>query len=411
MSEVNIIRVPQNEKFEKTQKCKKTTKTVFASILFVFAIIGMILAILVAWIYGETLAYQDVMSKWQIQRMIDLQTKYANGEILPVDEQQFADFDLGEANLYKFNQTRYVATHNSYKAKEVYNASKFTNAMFGAFTSVGSKGFSYSFDDLTTQLNTGIRSVELDAFAMNDSSFLCCHHAVTDVNTYNINLDLAFEEINMWSNNNPNHLPITILIEAKTWLGFSRADGHEFKLDDLKNLEFLAKNRFVGANGQSKLIQPKDMLRDYATFKDMRTTGENGDWLSMDKMLGKVVVILHPGKTTGDYVDYDPTMQKQAMFPACGDKKEFSQFDIDRMAFALCNDPIEETVAMTKFRSENFFVRTRVDIYPHFSNERVQKALESGANIVSTDFPPSKFNPNDDKYVFTFANGKMASIV
>ena len=74
----------------------------------------------------------------------------------------------------------------------------------------------------------------------------------------------TLEEIKLWSDNNPNHLPITILIEPK-------AEVTEIK--DMKNFSV----DYANALGETiknvlgdTLLTPAQMMRDYASFEEMR---------------------------------------------------------------------------------------------------------------------------------------------
>ena len=116
--------------------------------------------------------------------------------------------------------------------------------------------------------------------------------------------ELAMKEIAMWSDNNPDHLPITIIIEPK---------GTFIPLKDMKKFSIDYADEFDTALRETlgdKLFTPADMLRDYASFGEMRAAD---DWCEVKNMLGKVVILLHDCGATEEYIALDPSFGTQAM--------------------------------------------------------------------------------------------------
>ncbi len=340
----------------------------------------------------------------QIERIAQLEADYADGKIAPIDEASFFDGDLNEklANRLKFNELRFIATHNSYQTpatdeyKELYyNISELTLGL------VKPEKVDFWSQTLTQQLNCGIRSLEIDieTFDRNgDISFTCMHSPCIDMTTSCYDFALAMKEISMWSDNNPNHLPITIIIEPKS--GF-------LPLEDMEafNLDYaIALDETLRESLGDKLFTPADMLRDYESFGAMRSAD---DWCEAKDMLGKILILFHDCSVTEDYISLDSSIKTQAMFPM------LREDDIDRdcTSFILANDPddlldIKDEVLYEK----KIITRTRADKYTNVTAEQRENALASGAQIVSTDYPP-----RDDlevgAYTVTYDNGKTISTI
>ena len=89
------------------------------------------------------------------------------------------------------------------------------------------------------------------------------------------------------------------------------------------------------------------------------------------------------------------------MFIALGtENSEYSSPEyMNRCLFLIINYPnVEKEYAMIEQAlKDNFIVRTRLDEYAMINSVRHDKAIESGANILSTDYPPA----STDRYGYT----------
>ncbi len=335
----------------------------------------------------------------QIERIAKLEAAYAAGEIEPVDEAGFFDGDLEKEleNGLKFNELRFLGTHNSYQPVPVEEFTQlYARLSELTFGLVKAEKGTFNSQTLTQQLNCGIRSLEMDIETFDrdgEISFTCMHSPYFDMATSCYDFELALKEIKMWSDNNPNHLPITIIIEPKeTFL----------PLKDMKpiNLDYISEFDKVLRKGLGdKLFTPADMLRDYESFGAMRAAD---DWCKAQDTLGKVLILLHENSaTTEGYIAIDPSIKTQAMFPMLREE------DIERdcTSFILANTPgelieIKDDVIFSK----KIIARTRADKFTEIEAERLEKAMASAAQIVSTDYPP-RDDLAADAYVVGF-NGK-----
>lgn len=363
-------------------------------IKFFPALISLIVAF--ASLFPASLARLDEDIAEQVNRIAVLEQAYENGEIAPVDEATFFAGDLAaelEAGV-KFNELSFLATHNSYQTpaieetKQVYrNLSQLT---FGA---IAENTGDFRSETLTQQLNSGIRSFEMDIEVFDrdgEVSFTCMHSPYIEMATSCYDFALAMKEVAMWSDNNPDHLPVTIIIEPKSiFLPFE--DMKAFGIDYADEFDSLLRE-VLG----EKLFTPADMLRDYASFGEMRAAD---DWRKVSDMQGKMLVLLHEGGVTEDYIALDPSIKSQAMFPMLRPK------DIDRdcTSFILCNDPEDLLEISDEIKESRVIVRTRADKFTSVTEKRFEQAMASPAQIISTDYPP-RTDSTAESYVVSFGN-------
>ena len=208
----------------------------------------------------------------------------------------------------------------------------------------------------------------------------------------------CYKEIVLWSDNNPGHLPITILLEPKK-MGLPLGSLRNFGIK-----EAIEMDKCLRDNLGEKLFTPSDMLRDYASFAEMRKAD---DWCEVNDLLGKVIVLLHKmdGVTT-KYIDLDPTLHTQAMFPTLRTTEAKEPY----ASYILANDPKYAKSFKVTAEKEHLIVRTRVDVHPQYSAERRELALSCNTQIATTDFPP-RINMSPDEYYVTFPGEKTVRIV
>lgn len=370
-------------------------------IRYIVRLIPLLLSIVFTFfsIFGESAEQLELDIAEQPARIAALEEAYANGEIPPVNEADFFDGDLAaelDAGI-KFNELSFIATHNSYQKQSVPSYKKLyqnlSDLTFGLVK--GNKG-DFESQTLTQQFNCGIRSIEMDIEAVvkdNTITFTCLHMPSIDMTTTCYDFALALKEICMWSDNNPGHLPITVIVETKQVL-LPLENMKSFNIEYAKELDNLLRTSLG-----DKLFTPADMLRDYNSFGEMRAAD---DWCRADEMLGKVLILLHDCDTTEDYIDTDPSVRTQAMFPM------LREDDIDRdcASFLLMNNPKDILKSKGLILDElNFVVRTRADEFTQVTEKRRENAISSGAQIVSTDYP-LRDDLEEGAYTVTFGEQK-----
>lgn len=312
----------------------------------------------------------------------------------PCDEQKLADFDIQQAiaDGVKFNEVAFLGTHNSYQLLTTKQKRALMKAI--EIISLGKVDYTkatFEMDTLTKQLEYGVRNLEIDIETVDDGeniSFIVTHAPIIDNVSSCYDFAKALEEIKLWSDNNPNHLPITILVEPK---------GKVLNINDMKDFSVEYANE-LGETIKNvlgdTLLTPAQMMGDYANFKEMR---ENDDWLTLEKTLGKVMVLMHDCNITDAYIEQDTTIKSQVMFPML----RFEDITKDYTSFILDNDA-EEAYKNNRASIEmcNLIVRTRADSYPNFSNKRYAYADVCGSQIITTDYPPRDVRADEHTYDF-----------
>lgn len=374
-------------------------------IKYILSLLSVILFIFIGLpdVICENMSARETDIADQIERVQTLSENYANGNYKKADESALAGFDVEKAYAdgVKFNEVAYIATHNSYQLESVESYQQiYRNLETVTFGLVDGNAPLYNSDTLTEQFNAGIRSIELDIETVVDGEsvkFVCSHSPLIDMTSSCYDFELALEEIRMWSDANPRHLPITVIIEPKQV--FLLDNGMRFF-----NLKYANKvDELLSEVFGDKLITPADMMGDHASLKEMR---EADDWLTLEECAGKVVVLLHDTAVTNKYIKQDESIKTQIMFPML----RYKDRDKSYASFLIDNKPKDIAKHSQELIYEkNLIVRARVDSFGSYNEEDRKLTLESGAQILSTDYPP-RADMTDVDYYVDFAPGTVKII-
>lgn len=335
----------------------------------------------------------DKNIEYQNNHLHYLETEYYTGSYVPCDEQKFADFDIEKAyeQGVKINEIAVIGTHNSYQLlatpqKRAYG--KVCNVLtFGSeFDDID-----FEMDTYTQQLETGIRNLEIDIETVDDGkniSFVVTHKPITDNVSSGYDFVKGLEEIVMWSDNNPNHIPIYLLIEPKADVD-SVNNMKDFSLEYALELDSVIRETLG-----ERLLTPELVKGDFDSFAEMR---EADAWPTLREAAGKIIVLLHPCDVTEQYIDTDSSLSTQVMFPML----RFEDIEKTYASFILDNEP--EDAAKNNHITvdeKNLMVRTRADNYPDFSDEKYASADICGSHIITTDYPPRSVREDEHTYDF-----------
>lgn len=316
----------------------------------------------------------------QRARVSDLATE----QTLPVDEDSHAVAPLDSALPY--NQLRMVASHNSYHL-EPDPIRKFA---VGLVEPEEPAKLSYSHQPLWDQLENGIRSFELDIRARR-KRFTVTHVPLVDSRGPHPDFPLTLQEILIWSERRPGHVPIVILLELKSDWMFLDPGLLAWEADTLDRLDSAIRSVIPS----DKLLTPELIRGNAPTLIDaIETSG----WPSLAALRGMIAFVLHTDSEIDPlYVAGDETLSGRAMFTSAraGD-------DRPDALFVIHNEP--EVAVIRDLVASGRIVRTRADADANASPEQQQRAIASGAQIVSTDRPPG--HPNDpERGVMSFGSG------
>lgn len=287
------------------------------------------------------------------------------------------------------NKIRMIGTHNSYRIK----ADPLRMFFIKIFAPDEAKKLNYSHQTITEQLNSGIRSFEFD-IRLNGSTFECVHVPLIDDRSIAPDFSLALKEISIWSASNPKHIPLFLLLEIKDDFAYLDPSLVKINASHLNQLDSLIRNK-LGSN----LLTPDEIRRDAASIPyAILSKG----WPELKNARGKIIVILHQNeKYRNLFIQNNPSLAGRAMFTCAPEDNPDS-------CFMVINDPITNAALIKKLIAKGYIIRTRADGDGEYNNIRLSWAIASGAQIISTDYPPSY--PPFNGYNASFGDNKTISL-
>lgn len=292
----------------------------------------------------------------------------------------------------KINQLQLIGSHNSYHVSIGREGLEAQAAVVSQLKMDAGDPLTndYTHRPLDQQLDSGIRSFELDytpPVRQNGVAFAQVVH-IPNLDPISTCPDLSacINIILKWTEQHPQRVIIPILLEAKDDLGSA-------ELDLLDELLFKTVKR-------SQLFTPDDLRGQSATLKLAATTGA---WPSVEATRGKLMFLMDNGGSTSEaYREGHPNLEGRAVFTTDGLNEDGSLRD-DAAALKI-NEP-GDGKQIADLVSKGFFIRTRADasLVEAQANDTSRRAItfESGAQIVSTDFPPDEPEASTD-YIVSF---------
>jgi Phosphoinositide phospholipase C, Ca2+-dependent len=338
--------------------------------LCVLAFIGMIIYFQISFRSGFT-------------RQVEALEKSDLQEIVEWDEQRFVSFPLNSD--LRLNQIQLIASHNSYHIKP----DELRLFMVGLVDPAGAKSMRYTHAPISTQFDRGIRSIELDIRRKGDQ-FQVVHVPLVGDNSNCPDFKLALKEIQNWSRNHQGHIPILVLMELKNdWMELDPTLD-PFTPESLNTLD----QTILSIFSRDNLLMPDDIRGNAESLE--KAIAEKG-WPLVKDVLGKILFILHENEEYRNYyLQGNPTLKKRVMFTCTTPGQPDG-------AFILHNEVEEE--AITRLVKMNYMVRTRADAELQINQDRTSRALASGAQILTTDFPPGEPH-SDSGYLVQFRDSK-----
>lgn len=276
----------------------------------------------------------------------------------------------------------------------------------------------YGHEPLADQLDEfGIRQFEIDVFAdpdgglfadrkalpiiglpeasgepaLDEPGFKVLHVQDYDFETSCFTLVSCLEILRDWSDANPNHLPIMIIIEAKADRVEDAAAEGGVSLEDIP-VEFTPpvpytrevfddlEAEIAGVFPPDQVFTPDELRRDRETLRE--SVLEDG-WPTVDELRGQVFFgLLDTGDERDVYRGDATSLEGRLMFTSA------DEGDPDA-AFIRVDDPIEEGDRISELVRQGFLVRTRADVPGEQGRTgdttRREAAFASGAQYISTD--------------------------
>ena len=340
----------------------------------------------------------------------------------PIPEDPMADLRLNEIQV--------VGSHNSYKIQPsdgLQTAIVLVSNLPGAEDAPNPEGLVYTHPPLAEQLGTqGVRQLELDVWVdragglfaepfgpagaellgqtpgpdfdpddvMLEPGLKVFHVQDIDFRSRCLTWRQCLEDVHDWSELNPNHLPIFILVELKqevvdvdlSAFGLAFTTPTPWTVEDILELEDGIRTVF----DDNEIILPDDVRRGYPTLMEaIRAEG----WPLVDDHRGKVWFGLdNGGSILAEYVDRYPGLAGAYLFTS-------SPTGSPEAAFRKENDPAVSDPSIAELIELGYLVRTRADADTVESRQndptRRDLAFASGAQFISTDYrvPNLEFSP------------------
>ena len=313
----------------------------------------------------------------------------------------------------RLNQIQVIGSHNSYHVSPHPNVL----GLLGAKGRERSNALEYTHRPLAEQFsNLGIRQIELDVYAdpagglyarptarkllqtvgkepgpdpdadgvLRKPGLKVFHIQDIDYLSTAPTFLGALRQVRDWSRAHPDHVPIVVLVELKDEaipalptrpIPFDRAG-----LDAVD-----AEIRSVF--GADEIVTPDLVRGDSETLRGaLRSRG----WPTLDSVRGRVLFALdNEGETRDLYLADHPSLRGRAMFAAV-------EPDQAAAAWMKVNDPVADFDRIRELVRAGFLVRTRADADTAEARRndpgRREKALASGAQFVSTDYPEARLD-------------------
>ncbi len=311
----------------------------------------------------------------------------------------------------RINQIQVIGTHNSYHIAPHPNV----QGLLGARGRVAARSLDYTHRPLAEQFSDlGIRQIELDVYAdpqggryavptarrilkgfrkdpgpdpdaegrLRKPGFKVFHIQDFDYLTTASTFADALRQLRDWSTAHPRHVPILVLVELKddAIAGLPTRPA-PFGKAELDAIDEEIRSTF----GPGKLLAPDDVRGSHHTLPEaIRSKG----WPALEASRGKVMFALDNEDAVRDrYLADHPALRGRAMFVCVPENHPAA-------AWMKLNDPVEDFERIRKLVEAGFLVRTRADADTAEARKndttRRDKALASGAQFISTDFPEAR---------------------
>lgn len=298
------------------------------------------------------------------------------------------------------NQIQVIGSHNSYKIA-------IDSTLFKLINGKGIlSGLEYSHPPITTQLDLGLRNLELDVYSdtlggkyanplgmklvKNQASFdedkkmllpgfKVFHVQDIDFRSHHPLFKDYLIELKNWSDKNPKHEPIFITMNAKD--------------DEIKKPGFVVPEKFIAKTfdaleddvkkylGTSKIIKPSDIQGNYSTLENAVL---KANWPKLKEARGKFIFILdEEGAKREMFINHHPSLTGRIMFVN-------ALPNTPEAAILILNDPKKNQTLIKEYVKSGYIVRTRADSETIQARQndfsQFEAAKNSGAQIISTDY-------------------------
>lgn len=324
------------------------------------------------------------------------------------------------------NEIQVIGSHNSYK-EAIYP--RLWN-LIDLFEPKLAYSLQYEHIPLDKQLELGLRNLELDVYldpkggryehplgikimnifsaahpaydTANDllkPGLKVFHNPDFDFRSHNLLFKDCLRIIKKWSDNNKEHLPVIITINAKddTLKIPGTIAPLPFTRSSLKTIDA----EILSVFDDKDLITPDFVRGNYKTLEEAIL---KKGWPKINEVRGRFLFVLdEKGRKLKDYLNPDKSLSGKVMFVNIKEGNPSA-------AVRIINDPIKNENHIRELVKKGYIVRTRADSDTKEAREnnyeRFKKAIESGAQVITTDYylPSKLFKSN---YHVIFKNNRF----
>jgi len=341
----------------------------------------------------------------------------------------FALFAIGcspsDKDKIAINQIQIIGSHNSYKQE-------IERPVMELILAKDSNGINldYAHIPIKDQLDLGLRGLEIDvlhdpqggrykeplalrmlkekgigtlpydtASVLSQGGLKVLHVSDIDFRSHCLLFKNCLLEVKQWSDSNPDHVPIIITINPKD--SGSDEPGFARVLPFTPNVLDSLDQEILSVFSSSDLITP-DFVQGKST--SLREAVTSVGWPALDVSKGKVLFVLDAdASVTEMYIKN--SLKAKPMFPNVS-------ADDPNAAFFIMNDPKTQGAEIRERVKAGFMVRTRADADTREARvqdySRLEAAIESGAQLISTDYYLGRLSPSG-KFQVSLKDGKYQS--
>lgn len=310
----------------------------------------------------------------------------------------------------RINQIQVIGTHNSYHAGLLPGIAKLLQQKNpDAFASLD-----YAHGDLATQSNHGIRQIELDIFAdskggrfahplgaalvaqaglpadpdpypnglMMKPGFKVMHVQDIDYASVCQPFTACLQIVRAWSRAHPEHVPIFILVETKQDIPSAEIPftvPEPFTAATFDALDAEIRSVF----SEDEMITPGQVRGRHRTLNQ---AVRGGGWPTLAQARGKVIFLMDQEWAGPIYMEKHPGLRGRILFTNSTPGSPDAAFVEENEGNAARTETLVRQGYLVRTQADSGTVEARTN-----DTRRRDKALNSGAQIVSSDYP--QFEP------------------
>jgi len=306
----------------------------------------------------------------------------------------------------KMNELQAVGSHNSYRIKTHAPLLTYLIGLPSPPPGLEPEELDYTHETLPTQFDSfNVRSIEIDIYYdpaggayyerqgntliseptssgepdLLNPGMKVLHIVDVDYLTHHLTFVSSLTTIKNWSDANPNHLPLIVIVEAKEQSVFTTAESFTAAGFDELDAELAS----VFGPSLAQVVTPDNFKGTYGTPNDAAVAGA---WPTLAESRGTIYFVLMLSTSQkAIYLNGHPALAGRNMFL-------FGDSGNAETAFIKIDDPTSTTnqEKIMNLVQAGYMVRTRCDAGTvearNGDNSKMLMAFSSGAQILSTDY-------------------------